>query len=997
MAIIQRQQFLGMDKDTEPGFMQPGMYQYALNCHVGSSERGNIGSVENVKGNTLVSFSLPAGVNKCIGTHEDIQNSRVIYFIWNSNNLHGIYQFNGLDLTISNLFESSILNFQEDFLITGIGLVNNILSWCDNYNENRLLDLNSLSSYSTPYTEEMITLIKRPPMYPPSHQRKRDTLVDLNNIQKKYFQFATRFVFKDKTKSVFSPVSKTSIDEVKYVGRVYTSGSTSIPYTNIEITNNNYIELSLNVPELTSGTFISMVNKVEVLVREGNTGTWSIYKAISTSDVISNSSIFRFYNNTSLISLDQTEYTGLSFDSVPLKSAAHAIIKNRIFLGDNTEGFNIGSNITATISSTKVSTSIINTIALKAFKCGGKYSFGILWKDKYGRHSGVETNSTLDITIPYFASGTFWGGYVDRINVTLSGTPPDWAHSYSIVRTDDLVFDNLLSIQAQQSLYLTGYDSSGNPQYVYSYDPTKTIKEVHLEYYNNENTPYVFTEGDYVRIPTVESTDFITFKYTYKEYKIKGTVYVKSSTGSDIVTKIVIDKQDMGITAIYSSVDIFNYRVKTGLFYEIGYTYPVTNPGTPSRSLSTTAITVIGGDIYIVSRISSRQILFGSTYYDFYSPFESVNLFDEFSRDPVSDIGRPTIELPDSSQQIKQGSIRFSDLYVQGSNINGLSRFQGLNEYNLPYEYGPIYKLQIASNTESDGSVLLSIHSHETASLYIGEVVYSDVAGKNTIGVSNDVIGSARVLRGSFGTMNPESVVLHNGSVYGFDILKGVVWRYAADGLNPISNLKMKNYFYQKSRDIINIENVRVFATFDRYYNEYIISVNDETLAFNEVENRWVTYYSFVPEFYQKVNTKVISFKDGALWIHDSNSTHNNFYGLQYTSKISPVCNVQPMNTKILLNISTSSQDKWVGIAITTPEGQLSDLRNTDYRTNETGYSANVLRDRNTPNIVLPQIPVLHGDLMRDYSFTTLLECTATESTILRFANFNVIPSENNN
>ncbi len=81
----QKVQFLGLDTDSELRFMEPGSYRYALNVHIGTSESGNRGAVENIKGNTLVSIALPAGVNKVIGAHEDLLNNATYYFLYNIN------------------------------------------------------------------------------------------------------------------------------------------------------------------------------------------------------------------------------------------------------------------------------------------------------------------------------------------------------------------------------------------------------------------------------------------------------------------------------------------------------------------------------------------------------------------------------------------------------------------------------------------------------------------------------------------------------------------------------------------------------------------------------------------------------------------------------------------------------------------------------------------------------------------------------------------------
>lgn len=278
MSIIQKQNFEGMDKDTALVFVKQGSYRDALNVHVGSSKNGNIGIVEIVPGNTLITnSSLPSGTNKVIGSYEDRQNSRVIFFIYNSNGNHGVYSFDNNTLAITLLIQYSGFNFSPDHLITGVGYVNGLLSWTDNYNPPRLVDLNHISSYVGVYSEEMISLIKKVPSYPPLVTRKKDLSYVNNFILKKTFQFALRFIYLDNSKSKLSPYSYLSVNTVTGSTQTVPIPGGPTKYAQISTPDdNNYIEINLNISELLSSNMIAMVKKIEVLVREGNTGTFSI-------------------------------------------------------------------------------------------------------------------------------------------------------------------------------------------------------------------------------------------------------------------------------------------------------------------------------------------------------------------------------------------------------------------------------------------------------------------------------------------------------------------------------------------------------------------------------------------------------------------------------------------------------------------------------------------------------------------------------------------------
>lgn len=1033
--------FTGLDLDTSatsPEWM-PGSYRYALNVHIGSSEKGNVGAVENLKGNTLVSTLLPTGTNKVIGSFEDRQNNRAIYCLYNSNGDHGIYYFDANTSSINRLFEWDGLNFQQDKLITGLSLVGGILQFTDNHNPQRMLDLNNVATYPLPYTEEMVSLIKRPCNRPPLVQRKKDATYTSNYILKKTFQFATRIVYLDNSKSKLSPYSKLSasilLGSIENVS-ITISGST---YTGqrqkVSPDDNNYIEVNLNIADLISTNMVYAVSKIEVLVKEGNTGDFNVFTTLDRSEFMS-SQIVRFYNDTNLIAVDQSEINE-NFDSVPLKSAAHGIIKNRGYWGGNTEGFDVENDLTAAI--TPVYTNIYQTVSTPnpavipvttsllgamVFKDRGVFNLGIVWHDKFNRSCGVQTGDSFKIRINANSDNTF-SKVCTALQLSISGSIPEWAHYYSIVRTKNLNQAFFQQIRITDVSHLESYDGSGNAVYKTSYASGDIFLATHLGFNAGKysNISYTYSEGDRLRVFYVDSTGndyeadlpikgvFYGTTLATTVNKIVGPTPKRGFEGSDAgretiqqqvgVAKIIIDTFDFksGITF----AEIYNPTVQDGLYYEIGETYPIINAGTPSRAFSQTSFTLDRGDVYFTLRALDRGQYRRSNpavYYLNYIPTESLGLFDEFFDVSNSDIGRVYLEIPDEKQVLKETGIRFSNKWIEGTKINGFSTFLGLNEKILPAEYGPIYKLQIAYNTVADGNVLLSIHSKETVSLYIEEALFRDLEGKTTVGLSNEIIGASIPLKGSLGTINPESIVQHDRVVYGWDANKGVVWRYSADGLTPISNFKMKNYFSDMSRSILPFDSARAHGAFDPYFGEYILTFDSgdgtvqETIAFNENINRWTSFYSFIPENYQKINTNLISFKGGNVYIHGSNSTHGNFYGEQYTFKITPVCNILPTKSKILQTVGTEGKDVWVATKITNPKGQESELILSDYQAFEDGYSASVLCDKNTPNIDLPQIPLLHGDVMRDVEFDVEMECSVTTNTVLRSAFFRVIASE---
>ena len=89
---------------------------------------------------------------------------------------------------------------------------------------------------------------------------------------------------------------------------------------------------------------------------------------------------------------------------------------------------------------------------------------------------------------------------------------------------------------------------------------------------------------------------------------------------------------------------------------------------------------------------------------------------------------------------------------------------------------------------------MLCICNNETFSIYLGETQLVSQTGNAYIAVSNGVIGTINVMKGNFGTTNPESVINYLGDVFWYDAEHGCWTQYASNGVLPI-NYKLDSYY----------------------------------------------------------------------------------------------------------------------------------------------------------------------------------------------------------
>jgi len=137
----------GLNLDKDPLLLGEGESNYRLNCEI--STLGHEGICLNTKGNELITYTLPAGINTVIGSKFYEYDNSLIYFVHNSNNLHSIIKYN-ISLNTFNkiLYSSTVLNFNLAYKIHSIDIIDGWIYWTDGYNEPRHINIERAIRYT---------------------------------------------------------------------------------------------------------------------------------------------------------------------------------------------------------------------------------------------------------------------------------------------------------------------------------------------------------------------------------------------------------------------------------------------------------------------------------------------------------------------------------------------------------------------------------------------------------------------------------------------------------------------------------------------------------------------------------------------------------------------------------------------------------------------------------------------------------------------------------
>ena len=164
-----------MNKDLDARLLQNGEYRNAINASVSKSEGSNVGALENVLGNSLVTdFNTLTGQTnlKSIGYLTDEINNTVYVFLTNNATAdfvvtakHFIISYNALQGPTSAvmLVEGGFLNFSQLNPIYGVNILEDLLFWTDNRNQPRKINVISALSIGYYKSEDSVSVAKYNP------------------------------------------------------------------------------------------------------------------------------------------------------------------------------------------------------------------------------------------------------------------------------------------------------------------------------------------------------------------------------------------------------------------------------------------------------------------------------------------------------------------------------------------------------------------------------------------------------------------------------------------------------------------------------------------------------------------------------------------------------------------------------------------------------------------------------------------------------------------
>ena len=419
-----------MNKSLDDRLVPEGEYRDAQNIEVTTDidGGGDIGTLRRIKGNTALTSADPyfTGTPQTIGSFFDDKNNTIYYFVTDNTN-HKIYSYKTDTSTLTTIARGSYLNFNTQYLITGINILDKFLFWTDNYNAPRRINLDELTdpNYYFDLTDEVkVSVVKYSPFLAPSITLNSGSTTN-DYIKEKFVRFSYRYKYTDGTYSQLAPFSPIAF---KLANNQLTANQVQKAYEQgiIESFVNDVNEVTIDADLPTDPVDIYGIESVEFLMKDANSSAIRIIKKLPVSN-LDNTKQHIYKSEIPTSTLPEKELLRVS-ENAPITAKSQEIVGNRLVYGNFSENYSLPTLDYTLSYGEKVTTKYPH----HSIKQRRNYEVGIVLSDKYGRKSPVILGNNPTINIPArTADAAAWNG--DSIKLTFAELPSgDW-YSYRVV------------------------------------------------------------------------------------------------------------------------------------------------------------------------------------------------------------------------------------------------------------------------------------------------------------------------------------------------------------------------------------------------------------------------------------------------------------------------------------------------------------------------------------------------------------------------------------
>jgi hypothetical protein len=511
--------------------------------------------------------------------------------------------------------------------------------------------------------------------------------------------------------------------------------------------------------------------------------------------------------------------------------------------------------------------------ATLSFKTEANHDFGVVYYDERGRHGFVNHLDTVFVE-GYTDSERPGGGKGPvEIELTMTSTPPDWAHYYKIVYAPNSTVDDF--IQYSSGGAFVKPSGSGN---IIDADDTNIYVSLNylqghsISYTNSfgargdEGDPnmYRFEQGDEVLVISYsegEDRVYCSDRFEVVDLVLLGNVDnpLSAEPTSNQQGQFLVLRNNPDSTG-FSHADVFNNDDKWGnncvfemrspkkavdvdeqIYYEIEDTHRVvrlqSDPSVLTHQPAT--VTLTQGDVWfrkvpvnlneyenngfvdlIQDEVDDSTPPWTSNFRPLY--LESSTANDLFAADAIS-IGRPNVIFEDAVETVREATVTYSEASNPETSKPKYSSFNPslVNFKDLSERYGNIEYI----NSHND--YIIVIQRDKVSIVPVEKNILSDGSGSSNLIASLNVLGEAIIYPGMSGCdSDPTSIYDAEDEVYFCNKSTGKVFRWTRqNGNEEISEKGMSSVLRAAIKRAVANGEVRIVGGYDILKDEYLISI----------------------------------------------------------------------------------------------------------------------------------------------------------------------------
>jgi len=266
--------------------------------------------------------------------------------------------------------------------------------------------------------------------------------------------------------------------------------------------------------------------------------------------------------------------------------------------------------------------------------------------------------------------------------------------------------------------------------------------------------------------------------------------------------------------------------------------------------------------------------------FSFRNGVESDRVRDDFNAPTISNGVRASTVFENYQEERKGSSLIYSGIYNSISGLNDTNQFiQGEKiTKDLNPDYGSVQKLHTLDNN------VVALCEEKVLNVLANKDAVFNADNNPQLVATNRVLGNAQPYAGDYGIGdNPESFASYGFQSFFVDRKRGAVLRLSRNGLTPISEVGMSNWFSEN----LGKRSMSCYGSYDTDKNEYNLAIENivrglrggggfkeyYTVSYSNSSDGWVCFKSYLPEAGCSVGKEYYTLFKGELFKHHIDNT----------------------------------------------------------------------------------------------------------------------------